>query len=387
MNKVVRHILIFAICLFALCVNLSPVRAQDYAEEEEAVGLLDKVMTRLEQKQRYIPTVSGAVQIGYLYQNSPSLGTSSNSFTFNTARLNIKGKPFDWFHYNLQVDFANKVRILDFNLNFHPLATTQARSQYINFWAGQSKTPLTLESQLGPATFEAVEYSQVITALCGYSNALSPEIKNMAGGRDIGLALYGYALRVPWGGKDHDFFEYKVGVYNGSGMNCLDQDKMKDVSAAFYIHPTAALTLGGSFYTGAYRMKVYDGKDTLDLQTRRDRWAGSLRYDDKAHWLIRAEYVGGKTHGQYSDGWYAAFQYTINPATFNQWAILVKYDAYRYNMKRLPDYCNHQILAGINYRPMSWLYVQAHYSYRMDFKQHTITGQHHQFQLTACLIY
>lgn len=364
--------------------------AQDYGEQDSIDGLLSKVMEKIEAKSRYIPTINGAIQVGYLFQADPKANVYSNSFTFNTARLNIKGNPLDWFHYNLQVDFANKVRILDFNLNFHPLACTKAKSQYVNFWMGQSKTPLTLESQIGPATFEAVTYTQVILALCGYDQSLTPELTNMAGGRDIGLAMYGYALRVPWGGKEHDFFEYKFGVYNGSGMNCLDQDIMKDVSGAIYLHPTHALTLGGSFYIGAYRQQTTapSGADTT-LQRRRDRWAASVRYDDKAHWLFRSEYVGGRTHGQFSDGWYGVLQYTINPNKDqkNQWSLMAKYDAYRYWCDYLPDYCNHQIIGGINYRPMRWLYVQAHYGCKMNCKMHKIDSTSHYFQLTACLIY
>ena len=364
--------------------------AEDYGEENKVDGLLSKVMDRIEAKSRYIPTINGAIQMGYKLNADPDLANSTNSFTFNTARLNVKGNPLDWFHYNIQIDFANKVRILDFNLNFHPLATTKAKSQYINIWLGQSKTPLTMESQLGPAVFEAISYTQVINALCGYSQALTPELKNMAGGRDIGVALYGYALKVDWGGAAHDFFDYRVGVYNGSGMNCLDQDKMKDVSGSLYLHPLPELTVGGSFYLGAYTMNVvYNVTDTVQMQTRRDRWAASFRFDDKAHWLARAEYVGGKTHGRYSDGWYAMLQYTVNPAkeVKNQWAVVAKYDAYRNSCKVLPDYCNHQILAGVNYRPMRWLYVQALYSYRMDWAKHKLNGQHHQAQVTVCLIY
>ena len=371
-----------------LAVNLTA--QEDYAEENKVDGLLNKVMDRIEAKNRYVPTVSGAVQIGYLLQAVPEKNRYDNSFTFNTARVNIKGKPLDWFHYNLQVEFANKVQILDFNLNFHPLVHTKAKSQYVNFWLGESKTPLTLESQLGPADFEAVSYTQVVNALCGYSQALTPELTHLGGGRDIGLAVYGYALRVPWGGEEHDLFEYKLGVYNGSGMNCLDQDIMKDVSGAFYVHPTSALTVGGSFYIGAYKQKstTPEGTDTLTTR-RRDRWAASLRYDDHVHWLARAEYVGGRTHGQFSDGWYGMLQYTINSNKKfrNQWSIMAKYDAYRYNYKALPDYCDHQIIGGVNYRPMRWLYVQAHYGYKMECNRHKIAATSHYFQLTACLIY
>ena len=362
-------------------------------EEDYTEGLLSKVMARIEAKSRYIPTINGAIQVGYLFEAPPVTVEGekqfSNSFTFNTARLNIKGNPLDWLQYNLQVEFANKVRVLDFNVNFHPLAHLPVKSQYINFWIGQGKVPITMESQLGPAVFEAINYSPVISALCGYKQDLTPELTNMAGGRDMGVAVYGYALKVEWGGKPHDFFEYKLGVYNGTGMNCLDKDIMKDVSGWVYLHPTPALTVGGSFYVGAYKGKLtMNGTDTM-LTTRRDRWAASFRYDDKAHWLARAEYVGGRTHGQFSDGWYAMLQYTINPnrRTLNQWAVVAKYDAYRYNCKRLPDYCNHRALAGINYRPVPWLYIQAIYIAQFNCDRHQLRGINHSAQLAACLIY
>ena len=375
--------------LFALLTAVCAV-GQNYAEEEKVDGLLVKVMDKLEAKSRYIPTIDGAIQVGYLLNAVPALNSYDNSFTFNTARLNIKGKPLDWFNYNMQVEFANKVQILDFNLDFHPLAHLNLESQYLNIWLGQSKTPLTMESQLGPASFEAVSYTQVVQALCGYSQDLTPELTHMAGGRDIGLAVYGYALRVPWGGETHDLFEYKLGVYNGSGMNCLDQDVMKDVSGCLYLHPINTVTVGGSFYVGAYKRveKTPQATDTL-LMTRRDRFAASIRYDDHAHWLARAEYVYGRTHNHLSDGWYAVLQYTINPnkSTKNQWSVLAKYDAYRYWCNYLPDYCNHQFMCGVNYRPMRWLYVQAHYGYKMDCARHKVAGQSHYFQTTACLIF
>jgi len=377
--------LLIAALLTALCSF-----GQNYNQEDDAVlGLLSRVMDKIEAKSRYIPTINGAIQVGYLFKADPANNNYTNTFTFNTARLNIKGKPLDWFHYNMQIDFANGVRVLDFNLNFHPLAHTPAKSQYVNFWAGQSKTPLTLESQIGPATFEAVEYAEVIYQLCGYRQTLTPELTHISGGRDIGIAMYGYALKVPWGGKAHDLFEYKIGVYNGSGMNCLDQDVMKDVSGSLYLHPVKEMTVGGSFYIGAYKqVQQYEGRDTTTTR-RRDRWAASFQYDDKAHWLTRAEYVGGRTHGQLSDGWYGSVQYTVNPnrETKNQWAIIARYDGYRYWCDYLPDYCKHQFLAGVNYRPMRWLYVQAHYAYQMNCERHQIASSGHRFQLTACLIY
>jgi hypothetical protein len=376
--------LFFAV-LMAVCVV-----GQNYKEDDNLDGLLCKVMDKIEAKSRYIPTISGAIQIGYLLNAVPAENNYTNSFTFNTARLNVKGNPLDWFNYNMQIDFANKVRVLDFNLDFHPLAHLNLQSQYLNIWAGQSKTPLTMESQLGPAVFEAVSYTQVIQALCGYSQQLTPELTNMAGGRDIGLAVYGYALRVPWGGEMHDLFEYKLGVYNGSGMNCLDQDVMKDVSGCLYLHPIKAITVGGSFYIGAYNRveKTPQAKDTL-LMTRRDRYAVSFRYDDKEHWLARAEYVYGRTHDRRSDGWYGMLQYTINPnkSTKNQWSVMAKYDAYRDWCNYLPDYCNHQFICGVNYRPMRWLYVQAHYGYKMECERHKVKVHRHYFQTTACLIF
>lgn len=370
-----------------------------YAQEDQGcdtLGLLNGVMKRLEEKSRYIPTINGSIQGGYIGQYTPTTKDHhyNNSFTLNQARLNIKGRPADWFDYNMQLNFVGKPQILDINLNVHPLAKTKAKSQYINFWAGQSKTPLSLESAYGPTNFEAVSYSKVVSELCGYNHTLTSAgendyLPNMGGGRDIGVAIYGYALRVNWGGEAHDFFSYKVGVYNGSGMNSKDQDNMKDVSGFFYMHPIKPITIGGSFYIGAYKMLVATKSGTEQRQTRRDRWAASFRYDDGQHWMARAEYIGGKTHGQYSDGWYGSLQYTINPnpKKINQWAVLTRYDGYRSHSKTYSGYISHQVMVGCNYRPVSWLYLQANYCLGMDQTPKTTKMVLHQGQVTACLIY
>lgn len=362
----------------------------------DTLGLLNKVMDKLEEKSRYIPTINGSIQGGFIGQYTPQTGGHhySNSFTLNQARLNIKGKPADWFDYNMQLNFVNKPQILDINLNVHPLAKTKAKSQYINFWAGQSKIPLSLESAYGPTNFDAVSYAKVIYELCGYNHTLTSSgdkdyLPNMGGGRDIGVAMYGYAWRVNWGGEAHDFVSYKVGVYNGSGMNGKDVDNMKDVGGFLYLHPIKPITVGGSFYVGAYKMEVATKSGTSLLQTRRDRWAASFRYDDARHWMARAEYIGGKTHGQYSDGWYGALQYTINPnpKRVNQWAVIARYDGYRSHSKSYPGYISHQALVGCNYRPVSWLYLQAHYTVGIDQTPKATKMVLHQGQVTACLIY
>lgn len=387
--KMKKRALIFCLILLPLCC---------YSQDQgcDTLGLLDQVMERLEEKSRYIPTINGAIQGGYIGTYDPQGKDHhyTNSFTLNTARLNIKGKPFDWFAYNMQVNFANKVQILDFNLNFYPLAKTKAKSQYINFWAGQSKTPLSLESAYGPTNFEAVSYSKVVQELCGYNHTLTSAGENdylpgMGGGRDIGVALYGYALKVNWGGEAHDLFSYKLGVYNGSGMNCKDVDNMKDVGGYLYLHPIKPITMGGSFYVGAYKMAVVEDNQTEIKQTRRDRWAASFRYDDARHWMARAEYIGGKTHGQYSDGWYATLQYTINPnpQKKNQWSVVTKYDGYRSHSKTYSKYISHQVMVGCNYRPMSWLYIQAHYLAGVDSSPKGAKMVLHQGQVTMCLIY
>lgn len=375
---------ILSLCLMlgiALCVS-----AQE-KEIPDSVRLLDNVMKKLEQKSRYIPQLHGIVKFGYEGQYFPNANNNKNSFVFNTVWLGLKGNPFDWFDYNFQFDFAN-LQVVDLHLNFHPLVGTKAKSSYLNIFLGQAKTPISLDNNYGPANNEAIAYTQVTTALLGYNNKMTPELNQLRYGRDMGLALYGQALKVDWGGSSHDFFDYKIGVYNGNGagVKALQVDKYMDVSGWLYLHPIKEITLGGSAYYGNYDAQV---TDTTTEKAERIRWAGSFRYQDK-HWAARTEYIGGQTHGVYSDGWYALLQYTINPGSgnkfWNQWSVVARYDGYRPDYKNAKDNISHNFLVGFNYRPMKYLYIQGQYNYRYTQAGSTNTTNYNMFQLLVGLV-
>jgi len=364
-----------------LIIGLAALVAATASAQEEAadsLGLLDNVMQQLEKKSKLIPQISGAVKGGYSYTNYENDAVEDeNTFYFKSIRLMVKGAPCPWVGYKVQVEWWRTPALLDAAIDIHPLATTKAKSQYLNFWLGQGKLPLSIETTYGPQTAIAVDYTPVLLALAGYNSKLTPELTSVSGGRDVGAAIYGYAGRVNWGGKAHDLVEYKLGVYNGSGRHVVDRDKYKDLCGNLYLHPVKELTVGGSLYWGAY-------KDASGVKQERRRWAASLRYENP-HWHARAEYIGGSTHGVKTDGWYGLLQYTINPATadmkvWNQWAVMAMYDGYRADVAA--GNIVHRAQLGVNYRPLKWLYLQAYYIYHIEE-----SANKHNAAVTMCAIF
>lgn len=356
-------------------------------ENVDTLGLMNTVMEKVNAKSRYIPQVHGVIKFGYEGQFIND-ADPSNAFVFNTVWAGVKGSPFDWFDYNFQFDFGN-LQVVDLHLNFHPLAHLKLKSSYFNIFVGQAKTPISLDNNYGPGNNEAINYSQVTLALLGFNKVLTPELEQLRYGRDMGFAIYGQALKVNWGGKPHDLFDYKIGVYNGSGagFKALQSDQYMDYSAWLYLHPIKEITIGGSGYLGTYNR--IEGVDLHKEKSERHRWAASFRYQD-AHWAARTEYIGGKTHGQYSDGWYGLLQYTINPGSgnkfWNQWSVLARYDAYRSDYKNMPEKLSNNIMIGFNYRPMKYIYIQGQYNYRFITAHDKLTTNYNMFQLLAGLI-
>jgi hypothetical protein len=89
--------------------------------------------------------------------------------------------------------------------------------------------------------------------------------------RDLGLRI---AKTFPkWG--------YSAGVFNGTGLNNLDNNNQKDVALRLEAYPIKGLTLAGMTY------------DSIGYRKRggtKDRWEADVRYED-GPFLIQAEYL------------------------------------------------------------------------------------------------
>lgn len=89
--------------------------------------------------------------------------------------------------------------------------------------------------------------------------------------RDLGVRL---AKTFPlWG--------YSAGVFNGAGLNNLDNNNQKDVALRLEAYPVKGLTIGALTY------------DSIGYRQRggtKDRWEGDLRYEGGPY-LVQAEYL------------------------------------------------------------------------------------------------
>jgi hypothetical protein len=79
-----------------------------------------------------------------------------------------------------------------------------------------------------------------------------------------------------------DHFYYLAGVYNGSGLNHLDDDNEKDITLRLEAYPVSGLTIGAVGYTTVGK------RDELV----RDRLEGDVRYDANDVFVL-GEYIHG----------------------------------------------------------------------------------------------
>jgi len=113
--------------------------------------------------------------------------------------------------------------------------------------------------------------------------------------RDLGLRI---AKTFPkWG--------YSFGLFNGAGLNNLDDNDQKDIALRLEVYPVKGLTIAGV---------TYDSLFQRELAASKDRWEGDVRYEHGPY-LVQAEYIrardGGVSARVTGQGAYLALGYTI----------------------------------------------------------------------------
>ena len=117
--------------------------------------------------------------------------------------------------------------------------------------------------------------------------------------RDLGLRL---TKTFPkWG--------YSAGVFNGAGLNNLDDNDQKDVALRLEVYPIKGLVIGGVTYDSLFQREQASSKD---------RWEGDVRYETGPY-LVQAEYIrardGGVSARVTGQGAYLALGYTVPVGT------------------------------------------------------------------------
>lgn len=334
-----RKSLLLIVMMFALA-SLSTINAQ---EKKSLIG-------------DYL-SISGWMNIQYDYesqlQNDGVTLDQINTFNVRRARLDFKGNISKNVEFRVQADVAGSPKLVD---GFVKIKL----QKYFNIQVGQFKIPFTFENPQSPLTLEGVEYAQVISKLSGYSDMSG--VKTYSGGRDVGVMIYGNFFSFEHDGKEIPILTYKLGVFNGNGMNNKDANLAKDIAASIEVCPgVKGLMLATSYYGGNYYL------NSDERNANRDRFTVGGKYEN-GRLTVRSEYIVGKTEmanndGIYtlnSDGFYVAGGYWFNVKS-QKIRPVARYDFLRQDIEN-PEMNSPYYMVGIDWWPYKNLRLLVNYT-------------------------
>ena len=333
--------------------------------KDEAAGLRADLAVKEQdeksQKKEFNITAGKLIKLsGYTQVRYRNGGDINDTFDIRRARLSIYGDITERFDYKTQVEFGGTSSpfLLDAAIGYK-------LAPYLKLTAGQFKIPFSRENLISSSKLETINRSQVVEALV----ARGKDVIGNQNGRDIGVQASGSFLPI----QDNYLFDYAVGVFNGNGINRLDNNEQKDIIGRLVAHPIKDLSVGGSFYTGRATLNTTPARP--EQKQDRDRIGAELAYTHDPI-SLKWEYISGDDGTTNKDGWYAQAGYFIIPKKLQG---VFKFDTYNPDTKVKKDGTN-VYTAGINYYFNKWAFAQVNYELK-DEKQereipnNTLTGQ------------
>lgn len=280
--------------------------------------------------------LSGYIQGGFEWNEANDPETS---FYLRRARVSLTGNAAkEKIDYRLQVDMAGTPKVCDLYFRYKPL-------NELNVQLGQFKLPFSLENELyGPTKFEFIEYSY-LTLYTTHNDKKYDGIS--ATGRDIGLQLYGSFIER----EGFSIINYSVGVYNGAGINCKDNNSSKDFIARLIVKPIKGLSISGSYM---YAETNYNGNKYM----KSPRWSVGAIYDVR-HWIARSEFAQVDFGGSKTNAFYALAGYHFE----KPWSVVARYEFVN-DQSNILD--RERVTLGAVYKPFKFLRLQFNVSYVND---------------------
>jgi phosphate-selective porin OprO/OprP len=267
-----------------------------------------------------------------------------DGFDIRRARFDLKGNVTPWFSYRIQADLADKPKLID---GYGEIKL----ADYFSVTAGQFKIPFSLENLTSSNKLEMIDRSQVVEALV----ARGKDVIGNQNGRDIGIQVGGSFLKI----NNQSFIEYRLGIFNGSGINVADTaNEAKDIVGRLIFTPIKGFSVGGSYYNGWDKAIKPDVAGQSQI---RDRIGLELSYVTPK-FSLKGEYISGKDGKTSRAGWYLQSGYFIIPLKLQG---LVKYDVYDPNTSS-PDNISTNYVFGANYNFNSWSRLQVFYTIRQE---------------------
>ncbi len=291
-------------------------------------------------------TINGYTQVRY--QALEETG-KIDGFDIRRARLDVKGTISPYWSYRVQFDLAGTPKLID--------AYAELKlNDYFNFTIGQAKIPFSLENLTSSNKLELIDRSQAVEALV----ARGKDVGGNQNGRDLGIQLGGTILKL----NDRPIVDYRVGVYNGSGINTTDTNEKKDFATRLILHPITGLDVSAALYNGSrYIAEVKTGTvvTTPAKNVDRNRYGFDLNYDWK-NLGIRGEYIHGKDDQTDREGYYVQAGYYFLQKKLQ---LLAKYDFYDANKSKADD-ASTWVVLGANYNFNSNVRLQANYTFKQE---------------------
>lgn len=290
-------------------------------------------------------TIAGYSQVRY--QALEETG-KVDGFDIRRARLDVKGSISPYWGYRVQLDLAGSPKLID--------AYAELKlNDYFNFTIGQAKIPFSLENLTSSNKLELIDRSQAVEALV----ARGKDVGGNQNGRDIGIQLGGTVLKV----KDRPVLDYRLGIYNGSGINTSDANEKKDFATRLIVHPVAGLDISAALYNGSRFAEVKNGTvvTTPAKNVDRDRYGFDLSYDLN-NFSVRGEYLHGTDDQTDKEGYYAQIGYFLLQKKIQ---LLAKYDFYDANKSKADDASTWYVL-GANVNFNANVRLQANYTFKQE---------------------
>jgi len=278
-----------------------------------------------------------------------------DGFDIRRARLDIKGNISPFWGYRVQFDLAGTPKLVD------AYAELKLNDRF-NFTIGQAKIPLSLENLTSSNKLELIDRSQAVEALV----ARGKDVGGNQNGRDIGIQLGGTILKI----KDRPIIDYRLGIYNGNGINAADNNEKKDFASRLIVHPIAGLDISAALYDGSRFVPEVKEVKTNGVVTTpyaaaksvsRDRYGFDISYDLN-NWSVRGEYLHGTDNQTDREGYYIQSGYYFLQKKFQ---VLAKYDFYDADKDKAND-ASTWIVLGANYNLNTNARLQLNYSIKKE---------------------
>jgi len=291
-------------------------------------------------------TIAGYTQVRY--QALEETG-KIDGFDIRRARLDVKGTISPYWSYRVQFDLAGTPKLID--------AYAELKlNDYFNFTIGQAKIPFSLENMTSSNKLELIDRSQAVEALV----ARGKDVGGNQNGRDLGIQVGGTILKV----KDRPVLDYRLGVYNGSGINVADANEKKDFATRLIVHPVVGLDISAALYNGsrfAPEVKTGTVVTTPSKNVDRNRYGFDLNYDLK-NLAIRGEYVHGTDDVTDREGYYIQGGYYFLEKKLQ---LIAKYDFYDADKAKANDASTWYVL-GANFNFNTNVRLQANYTFKQE---------------------